>query len=173
MPSDTPGVHSESLLTAEDEAYSKGLKKRHIQMIAVGGAIGTGLFLGAGSRLNTAGPFLVVLYAIAGVFAFIVVRALGELVVYRPTSGSFVSYAREFMGEKGAYVSGWMYFLVWATFFFNDTATTEIYTASRYNAKACPAASVAAFAKNIQNISYEPASVMPPTNNIGRAVTQR
>ena len=72
-------------------AYNKGLKKRHIQMIAVGGAIGTGLFLGAGSRLNIAGPFLVVLYAIAGFFAFIVVRALGELVIYRPTSGSFVS----------------------------------------------------------------------------------
>ena len=65
--------------------------------------------------LNIAGPFLAVLYAIAGFFAFIVVRALGELVIYRPTSGSFVSYAREFMGEKGAYVSGWMYFLVWAT----------------------------------------------------------
>lgn len=128
VPSDTPGVHSESLLTAEDEAYSKGLKKRHIQMIAVGGAIGTGLFLGAGSRLNTAGPFLVVLYAIAGVFAFIVVRALGELVVYRPTSGSFVSYAREFMGEKGAYVSGWMYFLVWATGGIADITAVAIYT---------------------------------------------
>lgn len=121
-------MHSDALLTAEDEAYSKGLKKRHIQMIAVGGAIGTGLFLGAGSRLNTAGPFLVVLYAIAGFFAFIVVRALGELVVYRPTSGSFVSYAREFMGEKGAYISGWMYFLVWATGGIADITAVAIYT---------------------------------------------
>lgn len=128
MSSETSGVHSDALLTAEDEAYSKGLKKRHIQMIAVGGAIGTGLFLGAGSRLNTAGPFLVVLYAIAGFFAFIVVRALGELVVYRPTSGSFVSYAREFMGEKGAYISGWMYFLVWATGGIADITAVAIYT---------------------------------------------
>ena len=54
----------DALLVAEDEAYSKGLKARHIQMIAVGGAIGTGLFLGAGSRLNIAGPFLAVLYAL-------------------------------------------------------------------------------------------------------------
>lgn len=119
---------SDALLVAEDEAYSKGLKARHIQMIAVGGAIGTGLFLGAGSRLNIAGPFLAVLYAIAGFFAFIVVRALGELVIYRPTSGSFVSYAREFMGEKGAYVSGWMYFLVWATGGIADITAVAIYT---------------------------------------------
>lgn len=128
MSAETTGVTSDALLTAEDEAYSKGLKKRHIQMIAVGGAIGTGLFLGAGSRLNSAGPFLVVLYAVAGFFAFIVVRALGELVMYRPTSGSFVSYAREFMGEKGAYVSGWMYFLVWATGGIADITAVAIYT---------------------------------------------
>lgn len=128
MSSATRGPASAALLVAEDEAYSKGLKKRHIQMIAVGGAIGTGLFLGAGSRLNIAGPFLVVLYAIAGFFAFIVVRALGELVIYRPTSGSFVSYAREFMGEKGAYVSGWMYFLVWATGGIADITAVAIYT---------------------------------------------
>ena len=54
-----------------------------------------------------------------------------------------------------------------------NIATTATSTASRYSAKACPAASVAAFAKNIQNISYEPAKVMPPTNHIGSAVTQR
>ncbi|CAM5628016.1 Amino acid permease OS=Streptomyces alboniger OX=132473 GN=CP975_31095 PE=3 SV=1 [Streptomyces alboniger] len=54
-------------------------------------------------------------YLVCGVFAFFVVRALGELVLYRPSSGSFVSYAREFLGEKGAYTAGWMYFLNWST----------------------------------------------------------
>ena len=83
-------------------------------MIAIGGAIGTGLFLGAGGRLAPAGPALVFAYALCGFFAFLVLRALGELVMHRPSSGSFVSYAREFFGEKAAFTAGWLYWLNWA-----------------------------------------------------------
>ncbi|MGW7411827.1 amino acid permease [Streptomyces sp. NPDC054863] len=108
-----------------DEGYSKDLKSRHINMIAIGGAIGTGLFLGAGGRLAGAGPSLAIAYAVCGVFAFFVVRALGELVLYRPSSGAFVSYAREFMGEKGAFAAGWLYFLNWST-----TAVADITAAA-------------------------------------------
>ncbi|MFC0432346.1 amino acid permease [Kutzneria buriramensis] len=97
-----------------DAGYHKGLKSRQVQMIAMGGAIGTGLFLGASGRLVTAGPSLAIVYAVAGVFAFFVVRAMGELVMHRPSSGSFVSYSREFLGEKSAFFVGWMYFLNWA-----------------------------------------------------------
>jgi L-asparagine permease len=97
-----------------DAGYHKGLKSRQVQMIAMGGAIGTGLFLGASGRLVTAGPSLAIVYAIAGVFAFFVVRAMGELVMHRPSSGSFVSYSREFLGERSAFFVGWMYFLNWA-----------------------------------------------------------
>lgn len=118
---------SQALLDAETAGYSKGLKRRHIQMIAVGGAIGTGLFLGAGGRLNEAGPALVFVYAICGVAVFFVLRALGELVIHRPTSGSFVSYAREFMGEKGAFVAGWMYFLLWACAGIADITAVAVY----------------------------------------------
>jgi L-asparagine permease len=110
-----------------DSGYSKTLKRRHINMIAIGGAIGTGLFLGAGGRLVQAGPALALAYAVCGVFAFFVVRALGELVLYRPSSGAFVSYAREFMGEKGAYVTGWMYFLNWATTGIADITAVALY----------------------------------------------
>ncbi|GHJ36898.1 amino acid permease [Streptomyces sp. TS71-3] len=110
-----------------DHGYKKDLKSRHINMIAVGGAIGTGLFLGAGGRLNSVGPSLFIAYAVCGVFAFLVVRALGELVLYRPTSGAFVSYAREFMGEKGAYAAGWLYFLNWST-----TGMADITAAATY-----------------------------------------
>ncbi|MFJ4787248.1 amino acid permease [Streptomyces sp. NPDC088794] len=113
---------------AGDEGYSKTLKSRHINMIAIGGAIGTGLFLGAGGRLADAGPSLFVAYAVCGLFAFLVVRALGELVLYRPSSGAFVSYAREFLGEKGAYVAGWMYFLNWATTGIADITAVAVYT---------------------------------------------
>ncbi|WP_275467509.1 amino acid permease [Streptomyces noursei] len=113
---------------AGDAGYSKALKGRHINMIAIGGAIGTGLFLGAGGRLHSAGPALAVAYAVCGLFAFFVVRALGELVVHRPSSGSFVSYAREFLGEKGAYVAGWMYVVNWSTTGIADITAIALYT---------------------------------------------
>jgi L-asparagine permease len=70
---------------------------------------------------------LAIAYAVCGLFAFFVVRALGELVLYRPSSGAFVSYAREFMGEKGAFVAGWMYFLNWATTGIADTTAIALY----------------------------------------------
>ncbi|MGG2459939.1 amino acid permease [Streptomyces sp. RGM 3693] len=113
---------------AGDAGYSKALKGRHINMIAIGGAIGTGLFLGAGGRLHSAGPALAIAYAVCGLFAFFVVRALGELVVHRPSSGSFVSYAREFLGEKGAYVAGWMYVVNWSTTGIADITAIALYT---------------------------------------------
>ncbi|MET8586472.1 amino acid permease [Streptomyces collinus] len=119
-----PAAH----VDAGDAGYSKSLKSRHINMIAIGGAIGTGLFLGAGGRLAEAGPSLFVAYAVCGVFAFLVVRALGELVLHRPSSGAFVSYAREFMGEKGAYTAGWMYFMNWATTGIADITAVATYT---------------------------------------------
>lgn len=96
-------------------------------MIAIGGAIGTGLFLGAGGRLASAGPGLFLVYALCGVFVFLILRALGELVLHRPSSGSFVSYAREFLGEKAAYVAGWMYFLNWAMTSIVDTTAIATY----------------------------------------------
>src|SRR5690606_41450984 len=83
-------------------------------MIAIGGAIGVGLFLGAGGRLAAAGPALVFAYAGAGVAAFFVMRALGELVLYRPTSGSFGEYARTFIGPWAGFASGWRYWVNWA-----------------------------------------------------------
>ncbi|MFJ6814284.1 amino acid permease [Streptomyces avermitilis] len=119
---------TQSPADAGDAGYSKDLKARHVNMIAIGGAIGTGLFLGAGGRLHNAGPALAIAYLVCGVFAFFVVRALGELVLYRPSSGSFVSYAREFLGEKGAYVAGWMYFLNWSTTGIADITAIALYT---------------------------------------------
>ncbi|MEU8360986.1 amino acid permease [Nonomuraea sp. NPDC048882] len=100
--------------TQTDEGYLPALGNRQVQMIAIGGAIGVGLFLGAGGRMAAAGPALVLSYAAAGVAAFFVMRALGELVLYRPASGSFVEYAGEFIGPWAAFASGWMYWINWA-----------------------------------------------------------
>ena len=119
--------YDNSALSHEDEGYHKGLKPRQLQMIAIGGAIGTGLFLGAGGRLADAGPGLFLVYAFCGIFVFLILRALGELVLHRPSSGSFVSYAREFLGEKAAFVAGWMYFLNWAMTAIVDTTAIATY----------------------------------------------
>ena len=97
-----------------DEGYQPSLTNRQVQMIAIGGAIGVGLFYGTGEKIATAGPGLVLSFVVAGVVAFFVLRAMGELVLYRPTAGSFVEYAREFIGPWAGYVSGWMYWLNWA-----------------------------------------------------------
>ncbi|MFD6158875.1 amino acid permease [Nocardia sp. NPDC060256] len=120
-------VGDKAHLSLEDEGYHKSLKPRQLQMIAIGGAIGTGLFLGAGGRLANAGPGLFLVYGVCGFFAFLILRALGELVLHRPSSGSFVSYAREFFGEKAAFVAGWMYFLNWSMTGIADTTAIAQY----------------------------------------------
>ncbi|OBC10318.1 L-asparagine permease [Mycobacterium sp. 852013-50091_SCH5140682] len=126
-PQAQPATAPSPNLTKEDAGYHKGLKPRQLQMIAIGGAIGTGLFLGAGGRLASAGPGLFLVYAVCGVFVFLILRALGELVLHRPSSGSFVSYAREFYGEKAAYAVGWLYFLNWAMTAIVDTTAIATY----------------------------------------------
>src|SRR6188474_367206 len=115
-------------LDAEQAGYKQSLGRRHVQMIAIGGAIGTGLFLGSASRLHSTGPALLFTYAFVGVIAYFLMRALGELVLHRATSGAFVSYMREFYGEKwaltgiaelsavGLYVQFWFPLMpTWAT----------------------------------------------------------
>ncbi|MBP2266361.1 L-asparagine permease [Pseudarthrobacter sp. PvP004] len=127
LPSEQEQLRQSPSVHAEDAGYHKSLKPRQIQMIAIGGAIGTGLFLGAGGRLAAAGPSLMLAYALCGVFAFLILRALGELVLHRPTTGSFVSYAREFFGEKAAFVSGWFYWVSWATTTVADITAAALY----------------------------------------------
>ncbi|CAB3764834.1 L-asparagine permease 2 [Burkholderia puraquae] len=114
-------------LESHEAGYHKTLGNRQVQMIAIGGAIGTGLFLGAGARLQAAGPSLAIVYLVCGVFSFLILRALGELVMHRPSSGSFVSYAREFLGEKASFVAGWMYFLNWAMTGIVDITAVALY----------------------------------------------
>lgn len=120
-------THAAQDFSSEDTGYHKTLKPRQIQMIAIGGAIGTGLFMGAGGRLASSGPSLILVYAVCGFFAFLILRALGELVLHRPSSGSFVSYAREFYGEKLAFASGWLYFLNWAMTSIVDVTAAALY----------------------------------------------
>ncbi|WP_431031303.1 amino acid permease [Plantibacter sp. RU18] len=123
----SPSSDPSSDFSAEEQGYHHSLSSRQIQMIALGGAIGTGLFLGAGGRLASAGPALMLVYAVCGLFAFFILRALGELVLHRPSSGSFISYAREFYGEKLAFGAGWLYFMNWAMVAIVDVTAIAIY----------------------------------------------
>ncbi|MGI3784113.1 MAG: amino acid permease [Janthinobacterium lividum] len=109
-----PSESEHTGLDAEQAGYQQTLSSRHVQMIAIGGAIGTGLFLGSASRLHSTGPALVISYAVVGVIAYFLMRALGELVLHRATSGAFVSYMREFFGEAWAFATGWIYWGNWA-----------------------------------------------------------
>ncbi|WP_022876199.1 amino acid permease [Glutamicibacter mishrai] len=131
MDSSTPHATAahvpDAALTAGDNDYHKGLSSRQMQMIAIGGAIGTGLFMGAGGRLADAGPGIVISYAVCGFFAFLILRALGELVMHRPSTGSFVSYAREFYGEKAAFATGWLYWLNWVMTAIVDITAVALY----------------------------------------------
>ena len=134
-PSPHSGASSSSSRTSQpdqirdrgDAGYNKSLKNRHLQMIAIGGSIGTGLFMGAGGRLKDGGAGLMFAYAVCGIFAFLMVRALGELAIRRPSSGAFVSYAREFLGEKGAYITGWFFFLDWSVTVMADITAVALY----------------------------------------------
>lgn len=92
-----------------DEGYHQSLSNLQIQMIAIGGAIGVGLFLGIGVRLQAAGPGLLLSYAVVGTVVYLMMRALGQMVLYRPTTGAFVSYAREFVSDRFAHLTGWIY----------------------------------------------------------------
>ena len=90
----------------------RGLKNRHIQLIALGGAIGTGLFLGSASVIQSAGPGIILGYAIAGFIAFLIMRQLGEMVVEEPVAGSFSHFAYKYWGSFAGFASGWNYWVM-------------------------------------------------------------
>ncbi|MBV8341378.1 MAG: amino acid permease, partial [Gammaproteobacteria bacterium] len=92
---------------------SRNLRNRHIQLIAIGGTIGVGLFLGSAKAIHNAGPGLLLAYALGGVAIFFIMRALGELLSYRPVAGSFASYAEEFCGPFAGFATGWSYWFMW------------------------------------------------------------
>ncbi|WP_341840733.1 amino acid permease [Chitinophaga caseinilytica] len=92
---------------------ARGLQNRHIQLIALGGAIGTGLFLGIGPAAVSAGPSVILGYALAGVIAFFIMRQLGEMVVEEPVSGSFSHFAYKYWGNFPGFASGWNYWVLY------------------------------------------------------------
>jgi aromatic amino acid transport protein AroP len=91
----------------------RGLKNRHIQLIAMGGAIGTGLFLGSADIIKSAGPSIILGYAIGGFIVFLIMRQLGEMIVEEPVAGSFSHFAYKYWGKFAGFLTGWNYWILY------------------------------------------------------------
>ena len=106
---------------------SRNLRNRHIQLIAIGGTIGVGLFLGSAQAIHNAGPALLIAYLVGGIAIFFIMRALGELLTYRPVAGSFATYAEEFCGPFAGFVTGWSYWFMWVATAMAELTAIGIY----------------------------------------------
>lgn len=100
-------------MSNESSKLQRGLKNRHIQLIAMGGAIGTGLFLGSAQVIQSAGPSIILGYAIGGLIAFLIMRQLGEMIVQEPTTGSFSHFAYKYWGNFPGFLTGWNYWILY------------------------------------------------------------
>ena len=113
---------------SQPEAHlARNLRNRHIQLIAFGGTIGVGLFLGSAKAIHNAGPGLLLAYALGGVAIFFIMRALGELLTYRPVAGSFATYAEEFCGPLAGFITGWSYWFAWVVTVMAEITAIGIY----------------------------------------------
>ncbi|MFI6872815.1 amino acid permease [Streptomyces sp. NPDC050400] len=95
------------------DGLKAGLKNRHLSMIAIGGVIGAGLFVGSGSGIAAAGPAILISYALVGAMVVLVMRMLGEMAAARPSSGSFSAYADQALGRWAGFSIGWLYWFFW------------------------------------------------------------
>lgn len=109
------------------EQLSRGLKSRHVQLIAIGGTIGTGLFLGAGQSIHLAGPAILIAYLVTGLMCFLLMRALGELLLSDLHTHSYIDFIKQYLGDKTGFVAGWTYWVCWITI-----AMAEITAAGEY-----------------------------------------
>ncbi|MEU0602961.1 amino acid permease [Streptomyces sp. NPDC006393] len=98
---------------APTDGLRAGLKNRHLSMIAIGGVIGAGLFVGSGSGIAAAGPGILISYALVGALVVLVMRMLGEMAAAHPTSGSFSAYADRALGRWAGFSIGWLYWFFW------------------------------------------------------------
>ncbi|MBU8685543.1 amino acid permease [Bacillus haynesii] len=111
-----------------EQKLSRGLKNRHIQLIAIGGAIGTGLFLGSGKSIHFAGPSILFAYLMTGIICFFIMRSLGELLLSNLEYHSFVDFVRDYLGDMAAFITGWTYWFCWISLAMADLTAVGLYT---------------------------------------------
>ncbi|MEW4372377.1 amino acid permease [Paenibacillus kandeliae] len=103
------------------------LANRHVQLIAIGGTIGTGLFLGSGKAIEKAGPSIILTYLIVGMAIFFVMRALGELLLSKAGYQSFTDIAEDYLGPRAAFITGWTYWFCWIMTAMADVIAVGVY----------------------------------------------
>ncbi|RDI45649.1 amino acid permease [Falsibacillus pallidus] len=97
----------------ENKELNRGLKSRHIQMIALGGTIGVGLFMGSASTIRWTGPSVMLAYALAGIFIFFIMRAMGEMLYVEPSTGSFATFGYKYIHPLAGYLTAWSNWFQW------------------------------------------------------------
>ncbi|PZU74653.1 MAG: GABA permease [Rhizobium sp.] len=108
-----PLSDSEAPISGEAPGLGNSLKSRHVAMIAIGGIIGAGLFVGSSTSIATVGPAVIVSYAIAGLIVLLIMRMLSEMAMAVPSVRSFPEFARYGLGHWAGFLSGWLYWYFW------------------------------------------------------------
>ena len=111
----------------KSQKLAHGLKPRHVELMALGGAIGTGLFLGAGQSIHFTGPSLIGAYLIAGVAFFWLMRALGELLMSNINCRSYLDFVSQYLGPKTGFIAGWIYWFGWIAMAMADVTASGLY----------------------------------------------
>lgn len=109
------------------QELKRDLANRHVQLIAIGGTIGTGLFLGSGKAIQLAGPSIIFAYLIIGIAVFFIMRALGELLLSKAGYQSFTDIAEDYLGPRAAFVTGWTYWFCWIMIAMADIIAVGVY----------------------------------------------
>lgn len=110
-----------------EQALNRGLRERHIRLMALGSTIGVGLFLGSANAIKLAGPAILLSYVLGGIAVFIIMRALGEMAVHQPVTGSFSRYAQDHLGFLPGYLTGWNYWFMWLVTCIAEITAVGIY----------------------------------------------
>ena len=110
-----------------EQSLRRNLTNRHIQLIAIGGAIGTGLFMGSGKTISLAGPSIIFVYMIIGFMLFFVMRAMGELLLSNLEYKSFSDFAADLLGPWAGYFTGWTYWFCWVVIGMADVVAITAY----------------------------------------------
>lgn len=126
-PASSPGATSPGSPHSSEPELSRSLSNRHIQLLAIGGAIGTGLFMGSGKTISVAGPSVIFVYMIIGFMLFFVMRAMGELLLSNLKYKSFSDFSADLLGPWAGFFTGWTYWFCWVV-----TGIADVVAISHY-----------------------------------------
>ncbi|TKH43742.1 amino acid permease [Paenibacillus terrae] len=111
----------------ESKQLTRGLKPRHVELIALGGTIGVGLFMGSASTIKWAGPSVLLAYLLAGIIMFFVMRIMGEMLILEPVTGSFATFAHKYISPLAGFLTAWSYWFLWVTVGMAEVTAIGVY----------------------------------------------